>query len=192
MFEPYESDPTSLALLAPPLGWGGDGALLTPCRSGPTPPGHFVAPPETQSFGGGRRGPSGFPPAPPASPDRAPRILLVDDDATVLDVLARTILKLGYGVEPYSSPTAALAAFQAHPEAFDLLFTDQMMPELTGLELIDRVRAARDDLPTLMTTGRPDLLSSESLRRRGCTLLPKPSSAKEIDAAILRRLSSPA
>lgn len=116
------------------------------------------------------------------------RVLLVDDDATVLDVYARSLERLGHHVTAVSHGEEALACFLSDPSAYDLLLTDQMMPGLSGLELVARARATRPDIPAVITTGRVDALPEGELDRLDCALLPKPASALDIDAVVSRCL----
>jgi CheY-like chemotaxis protein len=118
----------------------------------------------------------------------AGRVLVVDDDDAVLDVLARTLTRLGYGVLSFTSGPEALAGFLAAPDDFDLILTDQMMPGLSGLELLERIREVRPDIPAVLTTGRVDLVPPEDLERLGCALLPKPATSSQLDEAVARGL----
>src|SRR5258705_11954583 len=60
------------------------------------------------------------------------RVLLVDDEAPVHAVTAEVLTRLGYEPVCYSDSQAALAAFEAAPRRFDLVFADEVMPGLTG------------------------------------------------------------
>ena len=68
-------------------------------------------------------------------------------------MLFRSLSSLGYTVQAYPSATQALAFAQAHPEAFDLLLTDVMMPDLAGPELVQRLQAVRPNLRYLYMSG---------------------------------------
>lgn len=128
------------------------------------------------------------PQAPDVSLVGSGHILLVDDEEAVLRVTARGLWKLGYEVSPYRSSSDALGAFLENPYAFDLVLTDLTMPDLTGLELLDRVRTIRADLPMVLTTGWVDRVPQEELERLGCELLPKPASPSELSQAISQSL----
>jgi two-component system response regulator (stage 0 sporulation protein F) len=86
------------------------------------------------------------------------RILLVDDDASVLAIAARTLN--GYDVSIAHSGTEALAAARSGP--FDLVITDYMMPVMTGDELLGRLRERQPDLKALILTGHAEILSCEN------------------------------
>ena len=83
------------------------------------------------------------------------RVLLVDDDAMVRQVLAGQLEELGYHVAQASDGLAALARLDAGEEV-DLLVTDFSMPGMNGLLLIDEARHRRPDLPALLLTGYAD------------------------------------
>jgi len=81
------------------------------------------------------------------------RILLVDDEDLVTAVLKEGLLALGYRVTAKTSGRDALEAFQADPYAFDLLVTDQAMPDLAGDVLTQAIQTFRPDLPAILITG---------------------------------------
>jgi CheY-like chemotaxis protein len=122
-------------------------------------------------------------------------IMVVDDDEGVLHVTARCLSRTGYRVAAFQSSREALDAFQLDPETFDLVLTDQTMPELTGLELSGQVRQLRPEVPIILTSGHGDTIQGADLERIGsCEFLPKPASASGIALAVergLRRLTPP-
>jgi CheY-like chemotaxis protein len=124
----------------------------------------------------------------PVEGSEAGRVLVVDDDDAVLDVMARTLTRLGYGVRSFTSGPEALASFLAAPDDFDLILTDQMMPGMTGLALLELIREVRPDVPAVLTTGRVDLVPRKDLGRLGCALLPKPATSSQLDEAVARGL----
>ncbi len=81
------------------------------------------------------------------------RILLVDDEETVLDVAASLLRRLGYEPEPYRHAREALNSFQASPDAYSAVITDLTMAEITGVDLARQVLAIRPGLPVVIATG---------------------------------------
>lgn len=81
------------------------------------------------------------------------RILLVDDEEMLAALGGRMLEKLGYAVRVTSSSTEALAIFQANPAAFDVVITDQSMPEMSGVELALQLLKIRPDIPIILCTG---------------------------------------
>ena len=90
----------------------------------------------------------------PSAPLRGDaRVLLVDDEEIVRSVLDKGLQRLGYRVRAESSGQAALARFKASPDDFDLVITDQTMPQMSGVQLAAALRAIRPDLPVILATG---------------------------------------
>ena len=121
-----------------------------------------------------------------------PRILVVDDDATVAEVVARYLEREGFDVDSASDGQVALDRALASPP--DLLILDLMLPRLDGLEVFRRVRAVAP-IPIIMLTARGE----EEDRVAGLDLgaddyLAKPFSPRELTArvkSVLRRTNAP-
>jgi CheY-like chemotaxis protein len=109
---------------------------------------------------------SGEAPAPAAAPGGSgvASILVVDDEWPVTELTLQVLGELGYRVTGFTSSHAALQAFQAAPDAFDLVITDQMMPELTGDQLVRAIRALRPELPVILGTGFGEAITQEGLQ----------------------------
>ena len=84
------------------------------------------------------------------------RVLVVDDDSLVLANVAAMLEDLGHTVIAAGSGAKALLAIGSSPD-IDLLLTDQAMPAMTGLQLIEAVRARRPALPAILATGYAEL-----------------------------------
>lgn len=89
------------------------------------------------------------------------KILLVDDDAAVLDVTKSLLEHLGFQVTATPCSIAALDLFKADPSRFDLVITDMIMPRLKGDALARTIREIRPDLPVIIATG----FSEDSLEK---------------------------
>jgi len=81
------------------------------------------------------------------------RVLLVDDEPSAVEVFGAMLTKIGYQVTGRTSPVEALAAIAQNPAAFDLVISDFIMPELTGLELAAKIYQLRPELPIILITG---------------------------------------
>src|SRR3984893_5375370 len=81
------------------------------------------------------------------------RVLLIDDDTPGLTATAEVLSRLGYEAVSFSDSHAALAAFEATPERFDVVVTDETMPGLTGMGLARVLRRHRPDLPIVLVSG---------------------------------------
>src|SRR5438045_7245822 len=85
--------------------------------------------------------------------DRAPRILLADDEQAIQTLLSYPLQKDGYEVVRASDGREALARFAEQP--FDLVVLDVMMPRLDGLEVCRRLRS-RSSVPIIMLTAKAE------------------------------------
>jgi PAS domain S-box-containing protein len=113
------------------------------------------------------------------------RILLVDDEPQVLTVCRLTLEELGYQVSPFTSSLRALNGFLKKIDQFDLLITDQVMPRLTGLVLIERVRECRPDLPVIVTSAYAKRKILDALARLPrVRFLAKPFGKSELATAV--------
>lgn len=89
----------------------------------------------------------------PAKFEFACRVLLVDDDSDFADMMLAGLERRGAEVAPCSAPLEALEGFRDDPDAWDILITDQTMPDMTGFDLIREVKKIRPDLPCILCTG---------------------------------------
>jgi len=94
-------------------------------------------------------------------PHGSERIMLVDDEAMIVQVIQRMLKDLGYVVTIFTSSTEALKAYTKTPDNFDLLITDMTMPEMTGTVLAGKLLALRPDLPVILCTGYNETIDAE-------------------------------
>ena len=80
------------------------------------------------------------------------RILVIDDEPEVISLVQRGLLYAGYTVDTAMDADAGLALARDHPP--DVVVLDRMLPDLDGLEVCRRLRAASPDLPVLMLTAK--------------------------------------
>jgi CheY-like chemotaxis protein len=121
------------------------------------------------------------------APERALKVLLVDDDSAVREVTAGILHDLGYRVVEAGSGGAALDLLDRQAE-IDLLLVDFAMPGMNGAEVAREVHARRPDLPILFVTGYAD---TEALSAAGDDgILRKPFVEQEL-AAKLRSVLRP-
>jgi DNA-binding response OmpR family regulator len=86
--------------------------------------------------------------------DRAPRILLVDDEQPIQTLLSFPLQRDGYEVVQASDGREALARFSEQP--FDLVVLDLMLPRMDGLEVCKRLRADGSTVPIIMLTAKSE------------------------------------
>jgi DNA-binding response OmpR family regulator len=101
--------------------------------------------------------------APPqGEPSFRQRILVVEDDAAIRQVNSEVLTYCGYHVDVAEDGVAAWDALQL--KSYDLMVTDNEMPKVTGIKLLQKIQAARLALPVIMATGAPP--DEELLRHR--------------------------
>ena len=95
------------------------------------------------------------------------RILIVDDEESMVDIGRRRLERLGYQVEARTNPIEALELFRANPDQFDLVITDMTMPHLTGDKLVKEILNIRPDIPTVLCTGFSEKIDEEKAKEIG-------------------------
>ncbi|WMW64897.1 response regulator [Nitratidesulfovibrio liaohensis] len=112
-------------------------------------------------------------------------ILLVDDEEGIRTVLGISLADAGYDVATAASGEEALARFaQRKP---DIVLTDIKMPGLSGLDLLERLKAADPEVEVIMLTGHGDMdLAIQSLKRDATDFLTKPVNDDMLEVALRR------
>jgi PAS domain S-box-containing protein len=80
-------------------------------------------------------------------------VMIVDDERPLVALAEEIIAGLGYEPVGFDSSCAALEAFRAAPDRFDLVLTDESMPDLVGTELAQAIRRLRPNIPIILMTG---------------------------------------
>ena len=130
---------------------------------------------------------------PPSLQQQRARVLLVDDDDLLVRSYARMLTEEGYDVEMRFDGEAAVEAIRQ--EMYDVVLSDIDMPRLSGLSLLERIRAYDLDIPVVLITGAPSLETAIAAIEYGALrYLPKPVSATQLrsitaDAVRLHRLA---
>ena len=83
------------------------------------------------------------------------KILIVDDEPTLLTLLTRFLQRQGHEVTACESADAALREFRARPDEFALAISDLTLPDIKGADLIAQLRSIKPGLPALITSGYP-------------------------------------
>lgn len=119
------------------------------------------------------------------------RILLIEDDPSVASYLGSLLDEGSYQTMFASMPTEALETFVADPDAFDLIITDYLMPQGTGLELAEDIHALRPDLPVILTTGNANNLDKNEVASADLAgIFEKPLNSEQLLARIKGILAS--
>ena len=112
-----------------------------------------------------------------------PTVLVVDDEPLIRQISRRTLEAHGYLVTEAASGLDAIELL-SHGTPLDLLIADLDMPELTGDEMVRRIRAVRPDLKVLYVTGHIDLLMDARPLWDGEAFLEKPFNAVGLREAV--------
>ena len=136
---------------------------------------------------------AGEPETDPAEDDEIPtgseRILFIDDEEALVEMGQDILAELGYEVTSRTSSTVALTLLKSDPSHFDLVITDQTMPEMTGVELAKEVLALRPDMPIIMCTGFSYVVDADKAKAAGIKAFAmKPLTKKEIGRTIRKVL----
>jgi CheY-like chemotaxis protein len=112
-------------------------------------------------------------------------ILVAEDEPVLARYLSELLENQGYRVTACNNGREALTHLQQAPMAYDLLITDQTMPEMTGLELTQALRRTRAQLPVILCSGFSDCLDEQVALGMGVSrYFQKPVDAGELLAAI--------
>ena len=117
------------------------------------------------------------------------RILLVDDEPSLIDVEKQLLEHLGYSVTTLNNSMEALKAFRSKPNDYDLVITDMTMPELTGENLAKEILKIRSDIPIVLCTGFSERMTEEKAKKLGITeFVDKPILMIDFARAVRRAL----
>ncbi len=121
------------------------------------------------------------------------RILLVDDEETLVEMAQALLENLGYQVTGVSDSVRALELFSQSPEGYDLIITDQTMPAMTGCTFAREVKKHREDIPIILCTGLMEAVSEQQARQTGIlAFLMKPYVVGELSRTVRKILDSQA
>ncbi len=127
---------------------------------------------------------------PPSLTDKPRHILVVEDEISIAQLASRILAAAGYGVSVAHNAAAARALFALKGPTIDLVFSDVLLPDGNGVDLVDELRRRRPDLAVILVSGYPDDFSRwEQIRERGWPFIQKPYPSTELLAEVARALS---
>ena len=119
------------------------------------------------------------------------RILVVDDEPSVASFLGELLGLRGYSVRTLTSSREAWEILSKHPESVDLLITDQTMPDMTGKELVEKIRHLNRELPVIICTGYSEQINEQMVDAWGSSVyLEKPIQIDLLLGSIKRLMPS--
>lgn len=117
------------------------------------------------------------------------KVLIVEDEEDLLEVLNDVLLSLGYSPLAASSPIKALTLYEQHANEIEALITDITMPEMSGYQLADKLKAKNPQLPTIFTTGHSDSINQKVQESPTCKVLIKPVTIRTLHETLQRVLN---
>jgi CheY-like chemotaxis protein len=112
------------------------------------------------------------------------RILFVDADSEVIEVVSRILTKLGHVVTSQSTSCAALRIFSEQPDGFDIAILEVSMDLLTGLELAHRFRNIRPGFPLILHVADVSSCTTLYAEKAGMFFCRKPATRSEMETVI--------
>ena len=113
------------------------------------------------------------------------KILVIDDDDIILELLKKQLMSFGYHVTALTRPAKALDIFSQNPQKFDVVITDMTMPQMNGVILSQEMLAVRKDIPIVLCTGFSELTNKDSAIKMGIKdCIMKPMSKYEIGKVV--------
>jgi DNA-binding NtrC family response regulator len=116
------------------------------------------------------------------------RILLVDDEEVLAELVHEILEEMGYKVTIYTGSAAALQAFSAAPSTFDLVVADEKMPGMSGTELAQEILEIRPGIPIILYTDFPEIAAEKKAIKIGIRAIVRKSSRMEELVHYIRRL----
>ncbi|UCH97402.1 MAG: response regulator, partial [Candidatus Aminicenantes bacterium] len=116
------------------------------------------------------------------------RILFVDDESSLAEMGKMMLEKLGYNVTVRTSSVEALEVFRRAPNKFDLVITDQTMPNMTGTQLNRELLRIRPDIPVILSTGFSESVNKENFKALGIRAFVMKPIVKSDIAKIIRKV----
>jgi PAS domain S-box-containing protein len=108
-------------------------------------------------------------------------VMIVDDEKPLVALTEEMLAELGYEPIGFSSSVAALEAFRQAPQRYDMVLTDETMPELVGTDLAREIRLLRPAIPIVLMSGYSGALLHERARAVGIReVLRKPLQSRDI------------
>ncbi|AGF77572.1 PAS domain S-box [Desulfocapsa sulfexigens DSM 10523] len=124
-------------------------------------------------------------------PGGSERILIVDDEMIVLEIMQKRLEYLGYEVTACNNGLDAVRMLEEKPNAFDLIITDQTMPHMLGTEMVSKMLTIRPEIPVILCSGYSTSVSEETSKNLGIKLyLQKPVEFEVLSKSIRSVLHS--
>jgi PAS domain S-box-containing protein len=112
-------------------------------------------------------------------------VLVVDDEPSIVYMTAQMLRRMGYSVEAKVNPHEAIELLQSGSQKIDLVISDMTMPQMTGIQLFEKVKQIQPDIPVIICTGHSDLINPGKAKELGIAALAmKPITRQAITKAV--------
>jgi PAS domain S-box-containing protein len=95
------------------------------------------------------------------------KILFVDDEESLVELVPQMLERLGYQVKAKTNPNQALELFRSNPDEFDLVISDMTMPQMTGDKLAKQLMKTRPNIPIIISTGFSEKMDEDKAKEMG-------------------------
>ncbi|ACL04010.1 Protein with response regulator receiver domain [Desulfatibacillum aliphaticivorans] len=113
------------------------------------------------------------------------RILFVDDEENVTSIMNMMLEGLGYEVTSHADGAKAYEDFTQRPDGYGLVICDQVMPGMSGMDLLEKVRGVSPETPVILCTGYAnDELQEQVEKRSVSAVLTKPFAMQKLARVI--------
>lgn len=118
------------------------------------------------------------------------KILIVDDEPSITGYMTEMLESHGYICFPANQSPQALHLVKQNPELFQLIITDQTMPQLLGMDMIRKIWNINPEIPVILTTGHSDAINRQQAEKLGLHFMDKPINNSKLLAMISELLSN--
>lgn len=116
------------------------------------------------------------------------RVFFIDDEEILAEMGKTMLERLGYHVTVRHSSIEALTIFRNNPNEFDIVITDQTMPDITGSDLAKQMLQIRPEIPIILCTGYSNLIDEDTAKGLGIKAFALKPLTKEIIAKLIRKV----
>jgi putative nucleotidyltransferase with HDIG domain len=117
------------------------------------------------------------------------RVMVIDDDDTVREVLSEVLTRRGWDVDAYASAESALAAMES--KSYDVALADINMPGLSGMDFLQMARESHPEVPVVMITGYPSIDKAvEAMKTGASDFIAKPFKSEELEIIVRKAVGS--
>jgi DNA-binding response OmpR family regulator len=115
------------------------------------------------------------------------KILLIDDELDILEILKEFLEFRGFNVIHFDNPVKAIKNF--HPDYYNIVITDLNLPDMSGCELVSKIREIDRNIPIIIISGYLEDIQKENILTKGASAyLEKPFNLKQLENLIEKSL----